>query len=167
VSRRVKLPDWNSSEAGPMLEWLRTMLDEESDQLKTMHDKELEPFDPRQYEKERQEEKAARANLAKWDWRAIDDAKHGNIQPLRRNYPHLAAYLHLPKRKRGQRFHRQPLIDFVQVAANHVPRIYALWAKHYKKKKRSRDQMSAEDFAALLWNVEVNDVRNVRKQRRR
>jgi len=27
--------------------------------------------------------------------------------------------------------------------------------------------MSAEDFAALLWNVEVNDVRNVRKQRRR
>jgi hypothetical protein len=158
VSRRVELPDWNSSESEPMLEWLRAEL-----QCASTED---EPFDPRQTEEERQEERRQRANLAKLDRWAIDQAEHGNIEPLRRHYPHLADYLHLPKRKRGYRFHPKPLVDFVQTAANDVPRIHALWAKHYKKKKRRRGQMSAEEFAALLWDVDVNDVRNVRKQRR-
>jgi hypothetical protein len=166
MSRRVKpLPDWNSREPEPMLEWLRAMLDKENEEfVATFED---EPFDPRQFEKERQEEQQQRANVAKLDKWALDQAKHGNIEPLRRNYPHLADFLHLPKRKRGYRFHRKPLLDFVQVAANAVPHIHALWAKHYKKKKRERGQTSAEEFAALLWDVDVNDVRNVRKQRRR
>lgn len=40
----------------------------------------------------------------------IDEAERGNIEPLRRRFPLLAKYLHLPKRKRGQRFPKVPAV---------------------------------------------------------
>ncbi len=83
---------------------------------------------------------------------AIEAAKYGIIGPLRKCYPDIAEYIHLPKRGRGQRF-PNPMADCnpIDLAALDAQRIRALWKKFYPGRRRRRDDKSAEGFAAELW----------------
>jgi hypothetical protein len=97
------------------------------------------------------------------DW-LIDQAEHGDIEPLRRHFPRLAPYLHLPKRKRGQRFLRDQS-NPVRGAVNDVTRIRAIWKKHFGRKTRPKtDLVSAEQIAADRWEVDVDTVINRMKK---
>jgi hypothetical protein len=91
---------------------------------------------------------------------AIKWARHGMIEPLRKLYPDIAEFIHLPKRKRGQRFpnlfaHLSPVLR----AALDARRIRALWKKFYPGRRRRRDDKSAEDFAAELWTNRLKTSR--------
>jgi hypothetical protein len=89
------LPDWSPPKRGPKAKWrLHTMswwldrLDEKLEtELRTCNaDSEIEPF------------------LA-WsdsEGSAIESARRGNIEPLRKRYPHLAEFLHPPKPGRSK-----------------------------------------------------------------
>jgi hypothetical protein len=95
-----------------------------------------------------------------WDaWNAYDPqaeaitaTKFGNIEPLRKCYPDIAEYIHLPKRGRGKRF-PNPMADCnpIDLAALDAQRIRALWKKFYPKQRRRRGDKSAEAFAVELW----------------
>jgi hypothetical protein len=86
---------------------------------------------------------------------AIKLAKLGHIEPLRKLYPDIAEFIHLPKRKRGQRF-PNPMAELnpIKQAALDAQRIRALWKKFYSGHRRPRGN-SAEDFAARLWGKDI------------
>ena len=94
---------------------------------------------------------------------AIRAAEDGDIEPLRKKYPHLARYLQLPKRSgKGDRFPRpRPMSDYQErtlLAASDVGRIRRFWKEAYGKKNRPHGQIGAEEIAANRWNVSVDDV---------
>jgi hypothetical protein len=88
---------------------------------------------------------------------AIEQADKGDIEPLRRLFPHLARFMCRPPRERGKRFPKNTEDDPVRRAAADVKLIRALWAKHYGKKNRPpNDRVTAVQIAADRWGV--NDV---------
>jgi hypothetical protein len=92
---------------------------------------------------------------------AIYCAEHGDIEPLRRLYPHYAEFLNLPKRANHSQWPKLPSRRFklsdpkvaLLFAADDVRRIRAIWRHHYHRKNR-RDPPFAEDIAAERWNIE-------------
>jgi hypothetical protein len=100
---------------------------------------------------------------------AIDSAEHGNIEPLRAHYPHLARFLHLPKRSgKGDRF--PPQKDYIHAkyempdgkvvdgqdltfACWDVPVIKELWKTHYGKKMLKWGYPTPEDIAARRYDI--------------
>ena len=89
--------------------------------------------------------------LLKNDGLEIAAAERGDIEPLRKKWPHLAKYLHLAKRERGKRFASLPWCesDPAKFAAIEVKEIAALWQKYYGKKvRRRRFEPSAAEIAA-------------------
>ena len=91
----------------------------------------------------------------------IQAAEHGDIEPLRKKLPHLAKFLHRPKRPRqGDRFpKRTDVFDKAKAAAIQARQIMALWRKRYgKQNRRPTDGPSAAEIAAKRWRVDVEDV---------
>jgi hypothetical protein len=91
----------------------------------------------------------------------IAEAEHGNVEPLRRRFPVIAKYINLPRRHRGQRYPRREDVNKVgplNAAAADISRIRAIWQEHYGKKNRPADQASAEEIAAELWDVKIEDL---------
>jgi hypothetical protein len=148
----IDLPGWhahNKTERAKMVLWLNLELDQ------------MAMVETQQRQKNF-DEKECRAWIAEYG-PEIDQAEHGNIEPLRKQLPALAKFLHLPKRKRGQRFQKLRIRpDLVRLAVDDVKRIRALWLKHYGKKNRHADDgLSAEQIAADRWDgVRVSDVIN-------
>jgi hypothetical protein len=118
------------------------------------------------------------------DARRIAAAEHGDIEPLREKYPHLAPYLFTPKRKRGARFFRpddpwwrddNPFLAYgraitvspVQCAVDDVRRIRALWRKAYSRFKRASSLISAEEIAANRWGVNVEEIFAAQKKHKK
>jgi len=97
--------------------------------------------------------------------RAIEEAEHGNIEPLRNAHPHLASFLHLPQRKRGQRFPK--VNDKLMRAVADVSRIRGLWKRHFGRVKRQRGELSAEEIAAERYKLDVEKVRRAVTHRAR
>ena len=89
----------------------------------------------------------------------IEAAKSGDIEPLRRKYPHLVKFLHLAKR--GKRDPTPPWMKNTRakLAAIDVRQIYEIWKEHYEGKWKRRDEPSAVKIAADRWGVEVKDVK--------
>ena len=101
----------------------------------------------------------------------IYEAQQGNIEPLRKLYPHIAEFIHLPKRPgKGTHFQKsqynveRPIFADLKkraltFAAWDVATIRDLWERWYPKKKRSNPSaLSAEDFAAMRHRVDVNKL---------
>jgi hypothetical protein len=90
----------------------------------------------------------------------IESAEAGNIEPLRAALPHLAKFLHPPKRRQGERsFPKFKDTLRVSAACDDVDRIRALWKQHYGRKNRhAEDGPSAEEIAAERWEVDVEAV---------
>lgn len=90
----------------------------------------------------------------------IESAEAGNIEPLRAALPHLAKFIHLPKRRQGERsFPKFKDALRVSAACDDVDRIRALWKQHYGRKNRhAEDGPSAEEIAADRWEVDVEAV---------
>jgi hypothetical protein len=97
--------------------------------------------------------------------RPIEEAERGNIKPLRDVYPHLAPFLHLPKRKRGQRFPK--VNNKLMNAVADVSRIRGLWKRHFGRVKRQRDELSAEEIAAERYKLDVEKVQRAVTHRAR
>jgi hypothetical protein len=100
-------------------------------------------------------------------WRKADGpeiaaAEHGNIKPLRKKYPHLARFLHLPKQPgRGKRFPKNKNVSAddlkLTMAVWDVSRIRAIWKKHYRR-HRPKSYASPEEIAARRWGVDEERV---------
>lgn len=90
----------------------------------------------------------------------IQSARNGDIEPLRKRLPHIAEFIHRPKRKRGQRFPKRTVdFDKAKAAALLVPQIRALWLQNYGKRNRPASRgPSAEEIAARYFGAEVEDV---------
>ena len=86
-------------------------------------------------------------------------AEKGDIAPLRRKFPQLAAFLHLPKRGHGKRLPIKQWCDHdpARFAALEVEEIKALWQRHYGKRVR-RFKPTAVEIAAGRWGVAPADV---------
>jgi hypothetical protein len=100
---------------------------------------------------------------AYWKTICLNQARHGNIGPLRefirKRDPKLAEFINLPKRKKGVRFPKDKSSDKVDLAVADVGRIRSLWKKHFGRLKRPKnDPLAAEQIAADWWDVEVEDV---------
>ena len=90
----------------------------------------------------------------------IELARNGDIEPLRRAYPHLAEFLHAPagpvgKRKTGGLY---PTSSRAQWAASTVTDVKAIWQRYYGKKVR-RFTPTAEEIVANIFGVTTTDVR--------
>ncbi len=103
-----------------------------------------------------QETRENRKGVPLLDWFESDDAAilaawQGNMQPLRVKYPHLAPFLHPPKRGKGKHLRPHPgdaLLQAVEDAAKLIPQI---WEKYFPGKVRHKeDGPSALDIAARL-----------------
>jgi hypothetical protein len=90
----------------------------------------------------------------------IAAAERGNVEPLRKKYPHLAKFLHRAKRERHKRGPSLPwdAHDPAKFAAIEVEEIKAIWKHHYNREKR-RFKPTAVEIAADRWNVSVADVK--------
>ena len=100
----------------------------------------------------------------------MSSAEGGDIEPLRRKLPHLAKFLHLPKRGHGQGKHRKPKnFLFVQAAARDVVRIKQLWLTYYNKKYRQEDDGPSEfEIAAERWlDADIVTVKQVKEAYKR
>ena len=95
----------------------------------------------------------------------IEAAERGDIEPLRKKFPHLAKFLHLPPHPKHKRKTNYLPIERARRAVEDIPRVTALWEKFYKKKVR-RFEPSTVEIVANLWGVEVKDVRQVLNQRK-
>jgi hypothetical protein len=100
-------------------------------------------------------------------WFAELAAWYGNMRPLRalaslRGLPEAWPFLQPVARGPGTqpRHKRQWAIDR---AVEDVSRIRALWLKYYSRSNRPRDQISAEEIAALIWDVDPHDLANALK----
>jgi hypothetical protein len=142
------LPKWHDNNA--MKAWVNTMLDRMDDV--SWFEECLVPMPPAEIT-----ERAER--------RAIEEAGHGSIEPLRNAHPHLASFLHLPQRKRGQRFPK--VNDKLMRAVADVSRIRNLWRRHFGRVKRRHGELSAEEIAAEGHKLDVEKVRTALAHRAR
>jgi hypothetical protein len=143
------LPSWHDN--GAMKAWVNTMLDRMDDVR--WFEECLVHIPPAEILTERAER------------RAIEEAGHGNIEPLRNAHPHLASFLHLPQRKRGQRFPK--VNDKLMRAVADVSRIRDLWRRHFGRVKRRHGELSAEEIAAEGHKLDVEKVRTALAHRAR
>jgi hypothetical protein len=90
-------------------------------------------------------------------------AERGDLDPLRKLYPHLAPYLHRRKRSRGK-YLRKASFDPVKAAIEDIKNIRLIWKQQYKTKHRKRDDKpSAVDIAVGRWKsygVTPNKIAN-------
>jgi hypothetical protein len=120
----------------------------------------------------------------------IEDAEHGEIEPLRRalveltKNPKITRFINLPKRPTRARWPVHPArreifdpddddelrfcrSECIRWAADDVVRIRRLWRKHFgKKRRRSSDGWSAVALAARRWDVSESQIENRLKKRR-
>jgi hypothetical protein len=103
---------------------------------------------------------------------AKQDARRGNLRPLRKLFPEIAEFIHEPKRVRGQRrpyvrdpFGRHARGEAEQRAVDSVHQLRAIiWPRYYGRKKR-RDAL-AEEVAATRCGLTVEQVRRAMKTRK-
>jgi hypothetical protein len=95
----------------------------------------------------------------------IKAAEHGDIEPLRKEYPELARFLHLPKQPgKGKRFVRDKFHDMMRsqflikltAAAWDADRIRFIWKYEYKPMPKGYPP--PEEIAAERWKVPVDQV---------
>jgi hypothetical protein len=99
------------------------------------------------------------------------EAEKGNIEPLRAKYPRLARFLHLPRRRRGERYlpdknviaqsYEMPggrVVDGLglTLATYDTAVIRELWRVHYMR--RPQGYATAEEIAARRHDVDVDDI---------
>ena len=95
----------------------------------------------------------------------LEQAEHGNIEPLRNRFPQLAKYLHLPKRpsrgKRWPKFKDKYADDPVMMAIEDAKSIRALWKMAYdgKSNRKPDDGWSALQIAAMRRRVTVDEIK--------
>jgi hypothetical protein len=158
-----KPPLWAGDDAA-MLRWLEGKLDElrEKDGAKA--------YARRRTPRTKEEQQALFPEDS--DEGAIAAAQRGDIEPVRRRHPRLAPFLHLPKRKRGQRYANPiPLSRHelrLALACKDVGRIRTLWQQHYGKQNRKAHdgETNAEWFAAKRWLVTVDKIMAAMKSKR-
>ena len=87
---------------------------------------------------------------------ALHMARDGQLEPLRKLYPHLAPFLHPPS-KRGK--YRRDETQLKRAALDLVKRVKALWRIHYGRRKRgSGDGISANEIAARYLGLDEDQV---------
>jgi hypothetical protein len=167
-----------------MFEWLNTKLDKLGEQAingdieDDENDVEYEfSFVPRE-----------ETDIANAISEGIDDAEHGEIEPLRAalveltKNPKITRFINLPKRPTRARWPVHPArreifdpddelrlcrSECIRWAADDVVRIRSLWRKHFgKKRRRSSDGWSAVELAARRWDVSESQIENRLKKRR-
>jgi hypothetical protein len=81
-------------------------------------------------------------------------AAHGDLEPLRRKYPHLARFINLPRGKRGPTWRGKRSRYFLrqrsskELQANLVRLIREIWVEYYgRKNRKAEDGPSAEEIA--------------------
>ena len=152
----TKLPPWiarNTRDQRLMAAWLDAKLDKIfDDEMEKKWDQAAR--DPRNQD-----------SLMLENFWPISEARHGNIEPLRRRLskinPSFADYVNLPRRRRGQRYPKREdpnTIGPLAAAAEDIPRIRAIWREHYRKRNRPKGQATAEQLAADRWDVEFEDL---------
>jgi hypothetical protein len=92
----------------------------------------------------------------------IEMARCGDVEPLRRRYPDLADFIHLPPPQRGRPLNPRRATP-QWIAAVYTVIIRDLWKKHYGKRNRTQAP-TAEEIAADRWGVEVDQVLAVLKK---
>jgi hypothetical protein len=148
----LKLPPWtarNERERELMFEWVNRQLDRIADQdFIATQSKLAKNFDVKKH----------------FAWvdaggPEIEQADHGDIEPLRKKLPQYARFLRLPKRQRGQRFSKMKSLDPVAEALADVKRIRRLWSEKFGKKNRHVDDgYTAEEIAARRWGIRFESI---------
>jgi hypothetical protein len=165
MSRRVKpLPDWNSREPEPMLEWLRAMLDKEM--------KSLSPRLRMNPSTRANSRKSGKRNSSKGQtWRSWISGH--SIRPstatLNRCVVIIRTWLTsctCPSENGAIGF----IENLCSILCKLLPMLSLTFMRYGQSiTKRKSGSVGKRQLRNLLpyWDVDVNDVRNVRKQRRR
>jgi len=99
---------------------------------------------------------------------ALQQAEQGNLEPLRKLHPGLARFINKPLLKRGEHFGKKLSDDPVALrcrleeALAELPRVRAIWKKHYGKTNRQGGQLTAEEIVAARWGLDEEEVRKRR-----
>jgi hypothetical protein len=96
-----------------------------------------------------------------FDQTAIDAAHRGKIEPLRARYPHIAQFIHLPRKGRRGKYPRRSsgTIPPVEAAVEAATFVRLLWREVYGRRNRRRDDdMSAEAVVARYYK-DIFDAR--------
>jgi hypothetical protein len=104
---------------------------------------------------------------------ALEEAESKNLEPLRRLHPDHARFINRPPlAKRSDHFKKainHDLLtpeDRLQEALAELPRIRAIWKKHYPGRSNSRSgELTAAKIAAERWGLTEDDVRGQRISR--
>jgi hypothetical protein len=102
---------------------------------------------------------------------AIDSARYGDLEPLRKLFPEHAEFIHEPPRTRGQHkpkrltgtaWIKQYVADTeADLAVRVVKEIREIWREHYKgqfKRQRYHNDVSAEDIAGVYLDMTYDEV---------
>jgi hypothetical protein len=92
--------------------------------------------------------------------REIEEAEHGDIEPLREKFPHLARFLHLPVRpdKKNWPMQNEARSARDKSAEMIMREIKAIWKdkKYYGRVHRPRGDVTAAEIAAEILNTKAN-----------
>lgn len=94
---------------------------------------------------------------------AIEQARLGNIEPLKKLHPEYAPFFAPPKRKRGGERRKKTASLFMaqsrlEEAVAEKKRLHAIWMKNYGKKNRPVGQLTAEEIVAERWGLTESEV---------
>jgi hypothetical protein len=84
----------------------------------------------------------------------VEDARHGNVETLRKLYPHIAHFIHLPREGHRGKYPRRSsgTITCVEDAIEASAFVRLFWREVYGRRNRSRDDaMSAEAVVAHYY----------------
>jgi hypothetical protein len=90
----------------------------------------------------------------------------GDPEPLRRllerHDPRLRQCINLPKRGVGERFKKRRALTEREIglaqARRELPRIHAIWKKHYGKVYRPQNQLRATEILATRRNLDEDEI---------
>jgi hypothetical protein len=92
---------------------------------------------------------------------AIEDARQGNVEPLRKIYPHIAEFIHSPREGRRGKYSRWRGVTAIDAAVEAAAFVRLFWREVYGRKNRGRDDLSADsivaDYYKSMGHAEVTE----------
>jgi hypothetical protein len=92
---------------------------------------------------------------------AIEDARQGNVEMLRKLYPHIAEFIHSPREGRRGKYSRWRGVTAIDAAVEDAAFVRLFWREVYSRKNRGRDDLSADsvvaDYYKSMGRAEVTE----------
>lgn len=95
--------------------------------------------------------------------REIEAAEHGDIEPLRKKFPHIARFLNLPVLPNKKNWPKRKTYARDESAAAIMRDVKAIWRQYYGRTTRPQGSVGMAEIAAEILNAKTSVIREGRR----